>query len=128
MTDNRELGPEMTAEGWRVIGGDSIMWCCERVRQCVTLEGPWKRKSYWAGAPIAPGETLAPDDECYCVSRYAANDMGEPIPGHYDGFLTASYGKALLSARATRQAILDSLLPREPSRQMTLDDVVLPVR
>jgi hypothetical protein len=122
--DCRELGPEMTADGWRVISGDTMLWCCERARQCVLIEGPWKRSSWWAACPIAPGEQLAPDDDCYCVSRYAANDMGEPIPGHYDGFLTASYGKALLSARATREAILATLLPAQPTKQMTFDDLL----
>jgi hypothetical protein len=124
--DNRQLGPEMIAEGWSVIGGDSIMWCSEPTRSVVVIEGPWKRSSYWASAPIAPNETIEPDDECYNVSKYHANDMGEPIQGEYDGFLTKSYAKAIIAARGARSEILEKQLSRIPKRtnQMSFDDLL----
>ena len=124
--EDRQLGPEMTAEGWRVIGGDSIMWCNEISRSVVVIEGPWKRSSFWKSAPIAPNEEIQPSDECYNVSRYRANDMGEPIIGEYDGFLTKSYTKAIIAARGARAEILErQILPRPRNvKQLTFDDLI----
>lgn len=119
---NRELGPEMVAEGWIVIGGDWIIWCHRPTHQIVKVEGSEKRSVYRNGWSMAPGEPETP--EVYAVSRFRATEDGEPCDDDWDGFLTASYATALKAARATRERILTGKPQVKPSTQLTFDDLL----
>jgi hypothetical protein len=121
--ETRPLGPELTADGWMPIAGDSIMWCHSPSHQVVLLDGQWKIKTF-IGWSLAPGEEASSDSELYAVSCYEAHDNREPS-SKWDGFLTASYAKALRAAVATRAAIVAGQKRWAPSKQLTLDDLLV---
>lgn len=126
MTDreNRELGPEMLAEGWFLIGGDTMIWFHGPSHRVVKIDGPWPRESF-IGTPNYFDEVSGgPKEPVYhvSVSEYD-EDSGEPTDG-YSGFLTTSYALALRSVREMRQRILDEAPKFEPVKQLSFDDLL----
>jgi len=119
--ESRELGPDMIAEGWFAYG-DLLMWCHPPSHGVVTVD-ECQRKNV-SQVPCAPGESLSdPDETVYVVWCREHDDLGNPSTMG-DGFLTSSYAKAIGAARGTRKAILENRPRWQPSKQLTLDDVL----
>ncbi len=123
---DRHLGPEMEAQGWRVVGGDWLMWCHEPSHRVVTVEGPCPRetKTYVTTAiPAYHGEPLDPATQGYLVLCRVHDEGGNPVSGH--GFWVESYGEALRRAQAIREAVLaERPAPLAWDTQLTFDDVL----
>lgn len=116
---NRELGPEMLAEGWLVIGGDWVMWVHPPTQRSVCVDGPieWRRCTSipaWNGAPTDA-------DEGYLVKCSYHDEHGNPTAG--DVVFVESYGLAVKLARRIRADILAER-PVVMSAQLTLDDAL----
>jgi hypothetical protein len=111
----RELGPEMKAEGWYVIGGDGLLWCHEPSHRTVSVDGPLPRRTeyvegvsgnYDCTAIVAlHGEPADQRTLGYIVACQVRDDGGCPIEGNE--FWVESYGEALKFARKIRQTVLD---------------------
>ena len=104
MDGDRELGPEMMAEGWIVLGGDDLLWPHPMSRRCVSVSGNYERGEVdvptWTDKPIAR-TTLG-----YVVSCEVHDEDGNPTR-EGAGIWFESYGSAVRLARRLRQAILD---------------------
>lgn len=127
--EDRSLGPEMTAERWRVIGGDDVMWSHEPSGRCVTVEGQWQRNSKTSNClsvPALHGEPADPETSGYLVFVRVHDDLGNPYPGG-DGFWVESYGEAIRHGREIRRRILaekKAAGERVLAGQLTLDDAL----
>lgn len=121
--EDRQLGPEMIAEGWVVVGGDWLMWMHEPSHRTVNIEGPYTR-SQTRLTPSLHDAPSDPDAQGYIVACALRDDHGYPIGG--DSFWTPSYAEALRRARAIRQSILDAQRRIDTSTQLSFDDVQQP--
>lgn len=119
--EDRELGPEMTAEGWLVIGGDHILWMHAPSRRAVAVDGPWPRKSKGYDCTAIPplhAEPADPETRGYLVTCRRFDELGNPYEG--DAFWVESYGEALKHGRKIRSSILTERPPIRPMEQMEL--------
>lgn len=117
----RELGPEMVAEGWFVLGGDNVHWYHPPSRRAISVDGPYKREN--AHVPTLLDRPCAPDTMGWVVVCCTHDDLGNPEPG--EAFWVESYGEAVKRARSIRQSILDERSNVVPfPTQLTLDDVL----
>lgn len=101
--EDRNLGPEMEAEKWIVIGGDELLWLHAPSRRAVNV-----REATWGSCRrIAHRESSTPsaDADGYLVECSYRDELGWPIEG--DVFWVGSYAIAVREARRIRQAILD---------------------
>lgn len=114
--ENRTLGPEMTSEGWIVVGDDAIMWIHHPTRRCIELH-PAPRKQCrvpcWGPEPTNP---YAPG---YFIACRVHNDDGDPLYG--DGFWVESYARALRLARQIRVDILAETPSQQRARQQEFE-------
>lgn len=118
---HRELGEEMIAEGWIVIGDDHIMWMHPPSKRAVVVDDIQRGQT--TDPPLTEVDARAPADaDGYIVACSRFDDFGNP--GECDSFWTASYTEAVKRARAIRRSILDERKPVDASVQMTLDDVL----
>ncbi len=121
--DDREIGSEMKAEGWTVVGGDWIMWLHPPTQRSVCVDGPYA----WCDArvPTLFDVPTDPQTQGYVVSCRTHDEHGNPVEG--ESFWVESYGEAVRHARRIRQTIVEE---RERHRsavtviadQLTLDD------
>jgi hypothetical protein len=117
--EKRDLGPDMIADGWHVIGGDWIMWTHAPTHRAVCVDGLFK----WSQTRRIPHwgcEKPLPDDEGYVVSCRVFDDLGNPTSGN--SFFVKSYALAIRLGRRIREDILAER-PINTSEQLTLDDV-----
>lgn len=119
VTDNRELGPEMIAEGWSVVGGDWIHWMEPWSKQVVSLDGPIQRQH--AHVPCWDNPTPPPETEGYVVAQRTHADNGNPVEG--SAIWLTSYALALKIARRLRTRILANVTS-VPGTQVMLDDAL----
>jgi hypothetical protein len=101
MTDDRELGPELKAEGRINLGGDDIMWIHTPSSRCLVVHTTYR---HHAAVPCWGPEPEDPHAEGYFVACRVHDDGGEPMFG--DAFWVQSYATALRVARQIRVAIL----------------------
>lgn len=122
MTDRekRELGPEMRAEGWTVVGGDWLLWLHEPSHRSVNVDGPIRRSA--CSMPCFGDEPVDRETDGYVVACSYRDEHGNPIAG--DAFWTASYATAIRKARQIRAAILAEKPAPVSVDQLTLDDVL----
>lgn len=119
MTD-RELGPEMKSEGWRVRGGEWIYWVHAPSNQSVDVDA-YPRCN--VDSPAFPDEPPDPNTPGYLVSCRQHDELGNPVSG--DGVWVESYALAIKTAREIRARILSEQEQKrwKSSPQLTLDDV-----
>lgn len=99
---DRELGPEMTAEGWLSAGlGGSLMWCHPPSFRTVNVEARERREGD-AGFGSDDG---APEDEGWMVCVCVRDEGGCPT-SDFKTRWSRSFGDAAREARAIRTAIL----------------------
>ncbi|MFI5297360.1 MAG: hypothetical protein ACHREM_04620 [Polyangiales bacterium] len=110
LANARRLGPEMIAERWEIIGGDSIMWMHPPSKRVIAVhECLW---SQCVGVPAVPSAPATPDADGYAVSCTVHDDLGNPTEEGAN-FWIESYGFAVRYARAIRRAILgDAPIPK----------------
>ena len=117
MTESRELGPEMLAEGWRVLIDELLVWTHVPSLQSVSVDG-CKRKN--AVMPAFPNEPASPDADGYLVCQRAHDEQGNPIDG--SGVWVESYALAIKTARELRQRIMNDHPILSPLGQLNFDD------
>jgi hypothetical protein len=100
----RELGPEMKADGWHVIGGESLMWMHEPSGRCIVVHDCIRRQAH---VPCWGPEPASPDTPGWFVACRVHGEDGDPLFG--DAFWVESYATAIRVARRIRTEIL-----REP--------------
>ena len=116
MTDDRALGPEMTAEGWFPLSGDDLMWVHAPSHRCITLHAAPRQQ---CEVPCWGPEPADPKTAGYFVAcRVHDEDGGDPLYG--DAFWVESYTTALKVARRTRLDILAETPAHARSRQREL--------
>ena len=121
MTD-RTLGPELVAEGWRVIGGDWIDWLHVPTKRVVTLDDCVFSQTDSPAYPCAPADKSA---NGYIVGTLQCDDEGNPIKAIAHVWIE-SYATALRVARTMRQAVLDEYERGRhvKSTQLNFDDLL----
>ncbi|HEY2512776.1 MAG TPA: hypothetical protein VGI39_18040 [Polyangiaceae bacterium] len=103
LVERRELGPEMTDEGWIVPGGDHIYWLHPSSSRSVSVEGPIARGR--CGSPCWGPEPASPETRGYWVACREHDEHGNPVEGK--GYWVESYGVAVRQARALRRSLLE---------------------
>lgn len=122
MTDEkRELGPEMKAEEWVVIGDEFLMWLHSPTRHSVTVDGCKRIQCAFAAA--YPWEPSDADASGYLVSLTRHDELGNPMPATSKQVWVESYGNALRLARGIRRNMLEPTATTNP-RQLTFDDLL----
>jgi len=101
VTTTRTLGPELTAEGWTVIG-NSMWWIHWPSNRSVVLDEDMERRN--CHVPTWGPEPTSPETVGYFVGCSTHDEHGNPIFG--DGFWVESYATALRLARRIRESIL----------------------
>lgn len=119
-TEDRELGPELKAEGWRNVGGEWIYWAHSPSRRCVDLD---EYPRDYVDSPAYPDEPTDPHTVGYLVSTRVHDELGNPTRDGW-GVWIQSYALALKTARALRERILRDAPTLESSKQMTFDDLL----
>lgn len=119
--ENRELGPEMTAEGWKLTGGEWLIWCHEPTHRVVTVED-W-RWDQCRRIPAYPREPSAPDAEGFVVGCFVWDDLGNPTSDG-DCVWVESYGLAIKIAREARSNVLRGMRKLVRETQLTFDDLL----
>lgn len=118
---HRELGEEMIADGWVVVGGDDIYWLNPPSKRSVCIDAIKRGNAIMPG--LTEADETAPDDrEGFCVLCRRHDEHGNPEEG--DCFWTESFAEAVRRARAIRRSILAEKPKVDASVQMTLDDVL----
>lgn len=117
MTESRELGPEMLAEGWRVLIDELLVWTHAPSLQSVSVDS-CKRKN--AIIPAFPNEQASPDSDGYIVCQSVHDEQGNPIDG--SGVWVASYALAIKTARELRRRIMNDHSILSPLGQLNFDD------
>ena len=134
MTEKRELGPELIAEGWSAYGGDSLLWCHVPSRRCVSIEAGWQRKQCHE-CLVLPCEPALPEVEGCLVAWSRRDELGNPIfeysnngiivrPENGGSVWTEHWADALRIGREMRRRILDSGPKFEPRKQLTFDELL----
>ena len=115
--EDRTLGHEMLADGWRLIGGEWIFWLHEPSRRSVDMhDAKWSARG---GVPALHGSPAEGADGYVVIARTFDED-GNPDT-LLQAFWTDSYGIALRHARRMRAAILAERPMSVQSEQLTLD-------
>jgi hypothetical protein len=123
MTENRELGPELTAEGWWAIG-DGMLWYHEPSHWSVTVETNWRRNQC-LGCYTLPSEPVSPDTVGCLVGACERSVEGEPIQSAESlKIWTERWVDAIRMGREIRQQILNKRPRFEPVKQLTFDDLL----
>jgi hypothetical protein len=99
--ENRVLGPEMQAEGWIVIGGESLYWIHPPSNRCINLHDAPRDQCQ---VPCWGPEPADPNQKGYFVACRVHDELGNPLYG--DAFWVESYAVAIKVARKLRAAIL----------------------
>ena len=114
---DRQLGPQMIAEGWMVTGGDWLMWMHPASKRSVQVRGPW-RWEQTKGYVALHGRPSDPKSEGYIVGCERWDEDGEPVQGEH--FWVDSYGEAVKMARQIRQSIVDERVAPTTHEQLLL--------
>jgi hypothetical protein len=117
---DRELGEELKADGWIVVGGEWMFWGHTPSRQCVDLD-EYRRDR--VDSPAFPEEPADPQTVGYLVSCRVHDEQGNPT-GEGWGVWIESYSLALKTAREVRARVLSEAPTFDASKQMTFDDVL----
>jgi hypothetical protein len=117
--EDRVLGPELVAEGWRAIG-DWIIWLHIPSHRSVSVEDYlWEQCTRVPALPEAPAD---PKTEGWVVSCRVHDELGNPIQGTC--FWMESWASALRQARLLRASILAEHAPHPHVEQLTLDELL----
>ena len=119
MMENREIGPELTADGWRIIGGEWMVWMHPPSAQVVSLDA-YPREN--VNSPAFPTEPKDPKTNGFLVSCNVHDENGNPCEGW--GVWIESYAYALKLARELRQRIILDRPTFSPSKQVTFDELL----
>lgn len=118
--DARSLGPEMTTEGWRVVGGEWVSWFHPPSSRSVCVDSyEWRQCT---GIVALHGAPVDPKTAGYVVNCRIHDELGNPVEGTC--FWIESYGEAIRRARALRASILAEHAPPPATEQLTLDDAL----
>lgn len=114
MSETRELGPEMAAEGWGTMPGadDYLFWLHAPSQRSVMLESCRRHN---AVMPCWGPEPSDPQANGFVVACRTHDEHGNPIFG--DAFWVESYATAIRMARRIRQSILDERPSDAPKRR-----------
>jgi hypothetical protein len=112
VSEDRELGPEMTAEGWITIGGDDIMWMHPPSQRCVVVDASTRDT---CDVPCWGPEPPDPKTNGYFVACRVHGEGGDPLYG--DAFWVEGYAVAIRVARNIRSAILAETLSQARDRK-----------
>jgi hypothetical protein len=124
VTEHRELGPQLTADGWRSLGND-IHWFSHPSRLSVEVsECKWGECS---GIPAFPGEPESGLVDGYLSGWRRWDGLGNPVwPASvgedYQLVWVASWAKALEIAIECRRRILAEKAPIGERKQLNFDD------
>lgn len=119
---DRSLGPELVAEGWRVIGGDWIDWVHVPTKRVVTLDDCDFDQTNSPAYPCAPADKST---NGYIVMTLQCDSDGNPLEAITHVWIE-SYATALRVARTMRQAVIDEYERGKPlkSTQLDFDDLL----
>ncbi|MBX3203209.1 MAG: hypothetical protein KF894_34110 [Labilithrix sp.] len=119
-TDNdRTLGPEMQAEGWRAIG-DTIHWVHVPSNRSVNVDDyTWGQCSGIPAVPEAPND---PETPGWVVTCHVHDELGNPEES--SAYWVPSWSAALRGARALRASILAEHPPMVHAEQLTFADML----
>jgi hypothetical protein len=117
--EDRILGPDLVAEGWRAIA-DNIFWLHIPSSRSVAVDS-WRwdqcrRIQAWPEPPTDPKA------DGWVVSCREHDELGNPTRGTC--FWIASWAEALRRGRLLRASILAEYKPATHAEQLTLDDAL----
>jgi hypothetical protein len=106
------IGPEMMAEGWVVMGADALFWMHPPSQRCIDFHAAPRAQCAVACWGPEPADPKTPG---YFVACRVHGESGDPLYG--DAFWVESRATALKMARKIRADILAETLTQARERR-----------